>query len=251
MRWTISCYSSPLSKLIPFSFIANSLCRKRKLKPTSVRPLCMLKYCLRFAGLHGHLRGLRPIVGGGRPLQSLDDGWRHLLGDQQTNVRITMRLMSLARTVHYVRYNSISRKLIKLRQDTYLLLFFAEGFKEKKLICWFSFDKISPSLLFALIEISCHTTQLLTWKSGNGRKDIHFHICIFPFHILECKFSDIWYLWLLFDKYKGELIRFLLFSPEVATKKRLERWAISLEDTVTDPLGVQVCHPMFEQNACM
>ena len=30
------------------------------------------------------------------------------------------------------------------------------------------------------------------------------------------------------------------FSPEVATKKRLERWAISLEDTVTDPLGVQV-----------
>ena len=30
------------------------------------------------------------------------------------------------------------------------------------------------------------------------------------------------------------------FRPEVATKKRLERWAISLEDTVTDPLGVQV-----------
>ena len=30
------------------------------------------------------------------------------------------------------------------------------------------------------------------------------------------------------------------FSPEVPTKKRVERWAISLEDTVTDPLGAQV-----------
>ena len=31
-----------------------------------------------------------------------------------------------------------------------------------------------------------------------------------------------------------------LFSPDVPTKKRVERWAISLEDVVIDPLGVQV-----------
>ena len=30
------------------------------------------------------------------------------------------------------------------------------------------------------------------------------------------------------------------YSPEVPTKKRVERWAISLEDTVNDPLGTQV-----------
>jgi len=38
--------------------------------------------------------------------------------------------------------------------------------------------------------------------------------------------------------------------PEVATKKRLERWAISLEDTVTDPLGVQELLAFMKKEYC-
>ncbi len=39
---------------------------------------------------------------------------------------------------------------------------------------------------------------------------------------------------------RAHLFILLFFSPEVPTKKRVERWAISLEDVVIDPLGVQV-----------